>query len=92
MNNDIIKGQWKMIKGNIKKQWGKLTDDDLTQMEGSFDELKGTLQKRYGFNEEMAKKEIDNFIKNHKLESRLSDITSQVKLSKSEKHGKRKAA
>ena len=99
MNNNEMKGNWKVIAGSIKEKWGKLTDDDLTQMKGSIEKLQGTLQKRYGFNEEMAKKEVDSFIKTNKLDSHVSDTnslndvnSSNVKLSKSDKQGKRKAA
>jgi len=66
MNADIIKGHWKEMKGQLKQQWGKLTDDDLTQIEGSYDELQGSLQKRYGYKKEEAEKQIDEFIKKNK--------------------------
>ena len=41
MNTDIIKGNWKEIKGKVKQQWGKLTDDDLQQIDGKREELVG---------------------------------------------------
>lgn len=66
MNNDIIKGHWHEIKGNLKKQWGKLTDDQITQMQGSYEELEGALQKTYGYQKDQAKKEIENFIDRNK--------------------------
>ena len=34
MNTDTLKGDWKNLKGKIKEKWGKLTDDDLTIIEG----------------------------------------------------------
>jgi len=66
MNEDIFKGKWKEIKGKVKQKWGKLTDDDVTQMQGSYEELAGKLQKTYGYQKDQAKKEIDNFIKENK--------------------------
>ncbi|MGQ0810584.1 MAG: CsbD family protein [Nitrospiraceae bacterium] len=48
MNKDTFKGQWKQFKGELKKQWGKFTDDDLTQIEGDYDKFTGKLQERYG--------------------------------------------
>jgi len=63
MNKDIIQGHWHEIKGNLKQQWGKLTDDQITQMKGSYEELEGVLQKSYGYQKDEAKKEIDAFIK-----------------------------
>ena len=66
MNKDIIQGNWKEVKGKLKQQWGKLTDDDLTQLKGSYQELEGLIQKRYGYQKDQADKEIDAFIdRNH---------------------------
>ncbi|MDR3477480.1 MAG: CsbD family protein [Gammaproteobacteria bacterium] len=62
MNKDIIKGNWKELKGKVKQQWGNFTDDDLTQMKGSYEELEGRLQKKYGYDKERVKKEIQTFL------------------------------
>ena len=59
MNADRIKGDWKQLKGKVKEQWGKLTDDDLTVIDGQQDQLMGKLQERYGYSKEQAKKEMD---------------------------------
>lgn len=63
MNKDIVKGNWKEIKGKIKQQWSKLTDDQIGQMQGTYEELEGALQKHYGYQKEEAKKEIESFLK-----------------------------
>jgi uncharacterized protein YjbJ (UPF0337 family) len=63
MNKDIIQGNWTEAKGKLRKQWGKLTDDDVSKMKGSYEELEGKLQASYGFQRDQAKKEIDSFIK-----------------------------
>jgi len=63
MNEDIVKGNWKEIKGKIRQQWGKLTDNDIAQMQGSQEELEGKLQSTYGYKKDQAKKEIDKFLK-----------------------------
>lgn len=65
MNKDILKGKWNEIKGKVKQQWGKLTDDDITQLNGSYDELLGTLQKRYGYQKEQAQREITTFLEKY---------------------------
>lgn len=66
MNKDIIKGHWKEVKGKLKQQWGKLTDDEVSQMRGTYDELEGALQKRYGYAKDKVEKEIESFMeKNH---------------------------
>ncbi len=48
MNREYFKGQWTQMKGELKKQWGKFTDDDLLQIEGDYDKFVGKVQERYG--------------------------------------------
>lgn len=67
MNKDTFQGSWKEIKGKVKKEWGKLTDDDITQINGSYDEMEGRIQKAYGCKKEQAKKEITDFLKRNGL-------------------------
>jgi uncharacterized protein YjbJ (UPF0337 family) len=59
MNKDIFEGNWRQFQGQVKQTWGKLTDDDMTYIEGSRDKLIGKLQERYGWTREQANKEID---------------------------------
>jgi uncharacterized protein YjbJ (UPF0337 family) len=65
MNRDILEGQWKQIKGRVKQQWGRLTDDELDQLTGSYDELAGLIQERYGYSREEAANELDMFLDNY---------------------------
>jgi uncharacterized protein YjbJ (UPF0337 family) len=64
MNWDQIKGNWNQFKGRVKQQWGDLTDDDLTRIEGRRDELIGRLQERYGYEKERAEEEVRNWERN----------------------------
>ena len=48
MNNDRIEGNWKQVKGKVKEQWGKLTDDDLDVIAGRREQLLGRIQQRHG--------------------------------------------
>ena len=61
MNWDTVKGDWKQFKGKVKEKWGKLTDDDLTAVEGRRDQLVGKLQQRYGYGKDQAERELDDF-------------------------------
>lgn len=61
MNNDRMAGNWHQLKGKVKEQWGKLTDDDLTQLEGSSEKLAGKLQERYGYAKDEAEKRAKDF-------------------------------
>jgi uncharacterized protein YjbJ (UPF0337 family) len=62
MNEDVMKGKWKEIKGGIKEKWGKLTDDDITEVEGKQEKLLGILQKTYGYSKEKAEQEYKEFM------------------------------
>ncbi len=62
MNKDVLKGKWKQLKGSTKEQWGKMTDDDVAQIEGDYDKLVGKIQERYGKNREEAQAEADRWL------------------------------
>ncbi|CAN5290331.1 CsbD family protein [soil metagenome] len=64
MNWDSMKGQWKQLQGKVKEKWGKLTDDDLTTINGQKDQFVGKIQERYGYAKEQAVKEVDEFCTN----------------------------
>ncbi len=56
-----IKGDWNIIKGNLKQKWAKLTDDDLQFIEGQQDELLGRIQKRTGETREAVETAIKEY-------------------------------
>ncbi len=62
MNWDQIEGKWMQVKGNAKQRFGKLTDDDLTQIAGKRDKLIGKLQERYGYAREEAQRHTDEWL------------------------------
>jgi len=61
MNKLEIKGDWNIIKGNLKQKWAKLTDDDLQLIDGKQDELLGRIQKRTGESREAVERAIDEY-------------------------------
>jgi uncharacterized protein YjbJ (UPF0337 family) len=61
MNVDTLKGQWKQLTGKVKEKWGKLTDNDLTIVNGMRDQLVGKIQEKYGYAKEQAEKEVAEF-------------------------------
>jgi uncharacterized protein YjbJ (UPF0337 family) len=61
MNSDQLKGNWNQLKGKIKEQWGRLTDDDMQVVEGRFDQLAGRIQERYGIAKEEAERQVKDF-------------------------------
>ena len=68
---DILQGKWHELKGQVKQQWGKLTDDDMTKLSGKQEELAGALQKRYGYSKEKAEQEINNWLRDHDKKSNV---------------------
>ena len=60
-NKDQLAGKWKQIRGEAKKTWGELTDDELTQIDGNRDVLAGKIQEKYGIAKEEANKQIDEW-------------------------------
>jgi uncharacterized protein YjbJ (UPF0337 family) len=59
MNQDILQGKWTQLKGRVKEQWGKLTDDDLDQIAGQSEQLVGKIQERYGIARDEAQRQVD---------------------------------
>jgi uncharacterized protein YjbJ (UPF0337 family) len=60
-DRELIAGKWKQSVGKAKETWGKLTDDDLTAINGKRDQLVGKIQERYGSAKEAAEKQVDEF-------------------------------
>jgi uncharacterized protein YjbJ (UPF0337 family) len=58
MNQDRIEGRWKQLKGRLKEQWGRLTDDDLDVIAGRRDQLLGRIQQRHGLARDEADREV----------------------------------
>ena len=58
MNQDRIQGRWKQLKGKVKEQWGRLTEDDLDVIAGRRDQLAGKIQERYGVAKDEAERQL----------------------------------
>lgn len=61
MDWNRVEGNWKQMKGKIKEQWGKLTDDDLDVINGKREQLEGKIQERYVYEKDRARKDIDDW-------------------------------
>jgi len=61
MNKDVLEGKWTEMKGKVKEQWGKLTDDDLDKIQGRSEQVLGLLQQRYGYARDKAEAEYKRF-------------------------------
>lgn len=70
MNEDTLKGNWTQLKGKIREQWGKLTDDDLDVINGKREQLIGALRTKYGRTQDEAERDLRSF------EDRMMTTTS----------------
>ncbi len=65
---DQIAGKWKQLRGDVRTQWGDLTDDEVEMAAGQRDKLAGLIQERYGRTKEEANHEIDRWAENLKFD------------------------
>lgn len=72
MNWDTIKGQWKQFKGDARREWGEMTDDEWDQIGGDKDKMMGWLQEKYGYARQDAQVKMDEFFGRYDR-SRVSD-------------------
>jgi uncharacterized protein YjbJ (UPF0337 family) len=63
---DFVSGNWKRLKGSVKRQWGKLTQNDIAEANGRRDVLAGKIQARYGIDKAKADAQIDEWLKTQK--------------------------
>ena len=70
MNENVVKGNWKEIKSDLQKSWGKLTDDELEKTKGDMKAIGGLLQQRYGETQDFYSKKVADIF--HRSESHSS--------------------
>ena len=62
MNNDVLEGKWKQLRGKVREEWGELTDDELDQIAGKRDQLVGKIQEKYGYTRDEAERQVNEFL------------------------------
>jgi uncharacterized protein YjbJ (UPF0337 family) len=62
MNREQLEGNWKQLKGHVQEKWGKLTADDLDEIQGRQQILVGKIQERYGSEIEEARKQVETWM------------------------------
>lgn len=62
MNQAILEGKYRQMRGAMQEEWGKLTDDDIRMFVGKTDRLVGKLMERYGYTREQAEDQVDQFL------------------------------
>lgn len=62
MNSDTFEGRWRMLRGKVQEEWGKITDDDLDKINGRREQLVGKIQLRYGLAREDAEHAVEEWL------------------------------
>ena len=63
MNNDILEGKWKQLKGSVQAKWGEITEDEFDQVKGNRERLIGLVQEKYGKKKDDVRNEVDDYFK-----------------------------
>ena len=66
MNQQTLEGKWNQLKGTVREQWGKLTDDDIDKAKGNYEQLVGVIKERYGYARDRAEREVDTWMRAQK--------------------------
>lgn len=75
MNDDILQGKWKQVKGQIRAWWGQLSNDDVEKIGGQTEKLLGLLQEKYGYSRERAEEEVKRRL--HDFETQHSAVMTK---------------
>jgi uncharacterized protein YjbJ (UPF0337 family) len=58
VNQQTLSGNWNEIKGQIRRKWGQLTNDDVQAFNGNVDQLIGMIQTKTG----EARNNVERFL------------------------------
>lgn len=77
LNQNILKGKWSEIKGEVQKAWGKITDDELEQTKGDLKAIQGLVQQKYGRGQEDFNRKLSDIV--NRIDQRRDDAFESVK-------------
>lgn len=61
MNRELLETQWQQLREAVKERWSNLTDEEIRQINGRYDQLVTKLQQKYGYTREEAEEELRNW-------------------------------
>lgn len=81
MNENVLKGKWREIKGEVQKAWGKLTDDELEKTKGDMNTIGGLIQQKYGHAEADYHQKLDDIFSKFKTakDQTAEDVKDRLK-------------
>jgi uncharacterized protein YjbJ (UPF0337 family) len=56
-----VERNWTEYKDRVQDRWDELTRDELDQIGGSYNDLVGKLQEKYGITQQQAERELEEF-------------------------------
>jgi|688.fasta_scaffold21217_10 uncharacterized protein YjbJ (UPF0337 family) len=77
MNKELLESQWTQLKGAIKERWGNLTDDEIRQINGQYEQFVAKLMQKYGYSREEAEEELRNWKVDRNLRSTGSKLSTE---------------
>jgi uncharacterized protein YjbJ (UPF0337 family) len=69
VNQSVLQGNWKQIRGKLKEKWGNLADDDVASFDGNVDQLVGKIQQKTG----ETRMQVEQFLEQVSEESFVQD-------------------
>ena len=78
MNEDILEGNWRQLRGKLRSWWGNLSDDDFEWIGGQKDRLVGLIQQKYGCTRDQAEEEVDRRFSEASGDDMLSGIKAKT--------------
>lgn len=67
MNKEQVEGKFQQFNGEIKKLWGRMTDDEITLLDGQEDSFYGKLKEKYGIAREEGEKRLKEIVDRYDL-------------------------
>ena len=64
LNENVAKGKWLEVKGEIQKTWGRLNNDELEKSKGDLKVIGGLIQQKYGQTQESYTERLNKIVKN----------------------------
>jgi len=65
MHSDALAGRWDRFRSDSKREWNKLTDEDLDQIKGKMEQLVSLVQQKYDYTKDQAQQEVTRFMDSH---------------------------